>query len=333
MTTAFASALEGASQSTSASEASPASTPAQEPVSEPPAPAATTQAESVPPTPESANAGDPEKAPTGEPPKWRWQDILANARETTAKETEARIRQEVEQRYQWAKDIADYERDGLLTWRAAMNGDPRAVAALKANPQAVTWLKGLVAEPQAPQADPEPEPDLQTADGTPVYSAGQQAKREAWLERKFLAKLDERVKPFEQDRQQTQAERANAAYQTTTASVIAKMAAADPEFKAHTKQVAEAIQADGRLLRMAIGDGQPPDPEGALEIAWSRVYRATVLPAKANTSEASVLANLQQRAVAATANPSGPAPSAPKKFSRGEQGFAEALEHFSQPGR
>lgn len=322
MTSAFETALSGAME-TPASEASPASIPAQESAPEPSAPAATTQAEAVTQEPASANTTT-EEPPKGEPPKWRWQDILANTRETTAKEVETRIRQEMEQRYEWAKVIGDHERDGLLTWRAAMNGDPQAIARIKATPEAMKWLSGLHTEPEQPQADPEPEPDLQTADGTPVYSATRQREWREWNNRQLLGQVKQEIQPLLQAHQMTKVERENAAHEAKSAQAISKLMESDPEFKSHSKEVAEAIKADPFLVEMTVNH-----PDKALLFAWERVKLTKVLPGKAQASEAAVLANAQQRAVASTANPGAPAPSAPKKFTTGERGFAEALEHFA----
>jgi hypothetical protein len=254
----------------------------------------------------------------GEPPKWRWQDILANARETSAKEAETRARQELEQQYGWAKDVAEHERQGLLTWRAAMNGDPQALAHLKANPQVVTWLKGLM-EPAQTAPDPEPEPDLQTADGTPVYSAMRQREWREWNNRQltgtFEQKLQKALQPLQTVAHTFQSRESEAAYNTTVSGVIAKMEAADPTFKTHRKDVADLIMNDPKLRTMALGDGQQSaDPETALEIAWSRVYRAKVLPGQQQQSEAQVISTLQQRAVAATTNPASATSATPKSM-------------------
>lgn len=275
---------------------------------------ATVQPQTATPTPESVSTDS-----KGEPPKWRWQDILENARKTSAEEAEKRVRQETEQRYQWAKDIADHERNGLLVWRAAMNGDPQALAQIRANPQAVQWIKGLVQseQPQQPQHDPEPEPDfvlpVRDAQGNivgerPIYSAEQMAKREAWMKRNLLADVQKQIAPLQQVAQTFQQREQQAVYTTTVSSVLAKMKSADPQFEKHMPDVAAAIQADGRLSDLAM-----TDPETAIEVAYGRVYRSKVMPGQQAQTEADVLAKLKQQAVAGTVNPGAAAPSTPKQ--------------------
>lgn len=252
---------------------------------------------------------DPQK---GAPPQWRWQDILENARRTSAEEAKAAALKE----YQWAQQIDPSEREGLLTLRRAFAGDPQAIAHIRSNPQAVTLLKGLIAEQQAAASDAEPEPDLQAPDGTLVYSAAQQAKREAWLRSQYDARLEQRLQPFERVAQTFQQREQLAAYTTTASSVIAKMEAADPAFKAHKKDIAEAIATDERLSRLAYGDptrGIEPDLEAAMELAWARVHRTKVLPVQQKQSEAEWATNLKTRAVAAVTNPSTASTATPKR--------------------
>lgn len=289
------------------------------------APAATQQAQPTDPATDSVSPEAPAET-KGEPPKWRWQDILANARETSAKEAEARVRQELEQQYSGVKDFTSIdaaERAGLLVWRAALNGDPQAIAAIKANPVAAQRIQSLFQERQQVETpDPEPQPDfvlpVRDAQGNivgerPIYSAETQAKREAWFERRLLGKIEQRLAPLQQTAQTFQQREAQAAFNTSVAGVIAKMKAADPVFEKHTKDVWEALQSDGRLLTMALGDGtQAPNPEFAMEIAWNRVRNTKVLPALQSQSEANVLAKLQQQAVAGTVSPSAAAATVPQ---------------------
>jgi hypothetical protein len=343
MTSAFASALESAS-STPVAEASPASTPEAAPIAtEPSAPAATTQAVAETQTPESADTSQQDAKK--EPPQWRWQDILENARTKAAEEAAARVRQEVEQQYAGLKDFANItpdERAGLLVWQRALSGDPIArqhiAQAAKADPHLARALQGLVAQEQA-AADAEPEPDVEVpirdqhgnvVGYEPMYSAKQQAKRDAWRERQLESKFQQQLQPFQNIAQTFQQREALAGYQTNVGTVIARMEAADPIFKEHKKDIWTALEADPKLLKMAL----EADPELALETAWGRVYRSKVLPAQKRDSEAQVLANLQQRAVASTVNPQSPSTATPKAFGRGGvDAFKAALEHHAGTGR
>ena len=248
----------------------------------------------------------------GTPPKWRWQDILANARETAAKEAADRAKAELEQQYSGLRDFAQidaHERAGLLVWRRALSGDPQALSLIKQNPEAMQALKGLVA-PDLQANDTEPEPDLETADGQPVYSAGRQKLREEWFKRQIRAEFAKELQPLQSVAQHHQVQARTAAYTTTTTSVIARMEAADPDFKTHKAKVGALISSDPRLSKIAIDDG---DPETAIELAWARVYRSEVLPAKRQQSEAQVLTDLTKRAVAGTTNPAAATSATPKR--------------------
>lgn len=329
MTAAFSSALAAASDAPAppAAETSPVSTPAQTtPTAEPSAPAATTQAASETPAPATESTPDAStEKPKGEPPKWRWQDILANQRKEAADEAAARVRQELEQQYADLKQYQGVSPQDLQVgrvMRAALAGDPQAIERIKSNPSALNALRAIVAEQQQ-SASQEPEPDLQLPDGTLVYSAGQLAKREAYLREQLLGEFRKEIAPLRQTHQQLeQRERLAQAHHEVT-SVLAEFRA-DPDFAAHEADVKAELAADARLADLA-----DRDPKQALEIAFSRVWRAKVLPSRQQQSEAHVLSTLQQRAVAGTVSPSAPVPSQPKAFRPGTQGFAEALQHFS----
>jgi hypothetical protein len=270
-----------------------------------PAPVDTPAAATAQPGAETAPPDEPSIEGKGEPPKWRWQDILANARETAAKEADAKARQE----YEWAKDIAAQERDGLLVWRAAMNGDPQAIARIKSNPQAAQWIKGLVAEAQPPQVDAEPEPDLQAGDGSLVYSATRLKEWREWNNKQLRQEFQQELQPIKADRETVQAERAQLAYTTKTTSVIDALAKQYPEFTAHKADVWAVISADQRLTSLATN---PETADFAIRYAWGEVHRDKVLPLQQQHAEAKVLTGLQQRAVAATTNPTAASATTPK---------------------
>ena len=305
-------------------EASSASSPAPETTSDPAAATATTSPETPDPT---QVPGTETETPKGEPPKWRWQDILSNARESAAKETEARVRQEVETQYAGVKDFATLdanERAGLLVLHRAMAGDVQSREMVaQAQPQLAQSL-GWVNAPPSPADDPMPEADLQAQDGTLVYSAAQQAKKDDWLVRKLTTQItgdlrkefDSRFKPVND----VLTAHENAKAHHTVSSALTKFRA-DADFTTHEKDVLETLKKDAWLWDLA-----DTDPERALDIAYSRVYRSVIVPAREQslkaTSEASVLTNLQSRAVSGTTNPATTATSTPRK----PRSMAEAFE-------
>jgi len=165
----------------------------------------------------------------------------------------------------------------------------------------------------APQADPMPEPDLQAGDGSLVYSAKQQALKDEWLERRLTSKLtkqfEDKLQPLQTVAQTFQQREAHAAYTATTQPVIAALKETHPEFTAHMKDVWELINSDQQLTAMALNRETAPI---AIKYAWSEVYRDEVLPLKQQQTEAKVLTDLQQRAVAATTNPATASTATPK---------------------
>jgi hypothetical protein len=257
---------------------------------------------------ETTPAVEPSTEPKGEPPKWRWQDILDEQRKKSAAEAEARVRQE----YDGLKDFATMsaeERHGLVIMHRAMAGDPAAQARVaQVQPQlaqSLGWVK-------APAADPMPEPDLQAGDGSLVYSAKQQALKDEWLERKLESKwakqFEEKLQPLQKTAQTFQEREAQAEFNVNSTKAIAKLASADPDFEKHKPDVGAVIQSDQQLMSLALNG----HVDLALEIAWNRVRNSKVLPLKQQQAQAQVLTDLQQRAVAATTNPATASTATPK---------------------
>jgi hypothetical protein len=343
MTAAFATALESASAEPSA-EASPASTP--DPSLSAPAPegaamaAATVQPEAPATVTDPATAED---KPKGEPPAWRWQDILENTRKSVAEETAARVKQEVEQQYADLRDFQGLDatqREGLKVWNRALSGDPAAMAhvqqAAKSNPALAQALRAFVGPDQTPaQADPEPEPDaaIQLADGrqVPVYTAEGQRLRDAWLRRQLgpelKSQMAEEFKPlagaaehFRQLQQQAQLREASTQWATNVLAPLSEL----PHFTEFKPELGKALAA----LPETATD---VEMQRALYQTYTRLHTAK-LDELTKTGEATALASIHKRAIAGTANPATPS-ATPSAFKPGVEGFAAALEHFSGAGR
>lgn len=294
-------------------EASSASTP--EPTTQtadPAAPAATTQAASEPVRPGSEGVSTETPVPlVGEPPKWRWQDILANRE----KKTEERIRQE----FAWAKDIpAEHlaSAPNALKFSQWLDRDPQA---------AYTWLgqqigmSGQTTTTQ-PSVAAMPEPDLQAQDGTLVYSAPQMQKLREWDETRLLGKFDERLKPLQSAADRVAASETSARAHYEVGTVLTEFRA-DPDFKAHEADIKAELANDAKLAQLA-----DRDPKQALEIAFGRVYRAKVVPTLSTKERASVLADLSTKPNATTVNPGHTTVTLPRK----PKDFYEAAEMYAQ---
>jgi hypothetical protein len=151
----------------------------------------------------------------------------------------------------------------------------------------------------APRQDAEPQPDIQTDTGQPVYSAKQQAAWYQWQSRQQEAKWAQRLAPLEQElaqgRQLREREARNA--QTRTFAVdTAKEASEWPHFSEHAKEIVDELQ--------KLPPGQTAEQEKLqLVSAYLTVLKRTVLPGLNGKTEAAVLANLKTKATAGSEHP------------------------------
>ncbi len=226
----------------------------------------------------------------------------------------------------------------VATWARAFQADPvnailHAIqTAEAANPQHAQALRShfarqLGAQRRAPEpvADPEPEPDLQSADGTLVYSAPAQKVWREWNNRQmqtaFTKQLKEELQPL-QTVAQTFKQREQQAQAFSEVSGVLTEFRADPDFKANEADIKAQLAKDPRLAALA-----DSDPKTALELAFARVRLTKLVPEQLKQSEGKTLAHLQQRAVAATQNPATASTTTPKQTLGNARA---ALEHASQ---
>ena len=315
----FAEAAAALEASSSASDTASETTPA--PQKEGDTPAAATAQPAGETTTVEAESASTDSTPKGEPPKWRWQDILANARETSAKEAEARLKQEHEAR------IAEYEneRRGYEVLTAALHGDARALAMVaQADPHLAARIRGQVGQASEPEQEPQPDAALQMPDGStvPVFTAEGLRKRDAWLQKQMEAQLAQKFQPLmstaERIAQAEHAARIEAENQQWARSVLAPVQRL-PHFADFKPEILKAIQ------------DLPPTHTGPLEEVVYATYERLLtakLAESTKQAESHALASLQQRAVAGTSNPSSPGATTPAKFTPGAEGFKAALAHF-----
>jgi hypothetical protein len=299
------------------SDAPSASTPASE------TPAASTSADATDP-PAEATSPDGTTPAQGEPPKERWSDILANAR---AKEREAALN-EWRQQHGWAEQVDQREFQQIQRIaRAVSNGDK--VAGLqqliseisREDPNFQAQLRSyagrLLAQRAQQQPEQEPQPDLpiQLEDGRVVhlYSAEQQAKREAFLQKQWRAQVQQDIAPLQQTHEQLQAERkAIAQRQEIAADVESALATAskwkrmdDPTFR---QKVAE------RLQQIQVASDDKRDVQLAFHDAYLAV-RDLDDQALSTKAESGLLDKLQKQAAASTGiNPGTAAASTPRRI-------------------
>ncbi len=237
--------------------------------------------------------------------------------------------EEALKQYEWAKDYQTEDLQSVATWAKAFKANPveavlHALQSVESDPQHAQALRSHFArslsagrKPAEPAADPEPEPDLQAQDGTLVYSATKQKEWRDWNNRQLTSTLtksfEDKMQPLQKVADTFQQRESQSAYTSSVTQVLSELKAADPDFASHTKDVYQALEADPDLMRMALGDKDTkPNPRLAIRYAWNEVRLSKIVPQQLKDSEGKTLANLQQRAVAANANPATASTSTPK---------------------
>jgi hypothetical protein len=198
--------------------------------------------------------------------------------------------------------------EGLNGLIAEGRKDPAVEAQIRSF-AARTLAQRAQAQPEA--QEPQPDLPIELADGRVVhlYSAEQQAKREAFLQQQWMRSVQQELQPLKQTHEQLQAEKAAAQAQAANAqfasSVLADVKARPGVTDDALRAMATAIAHDRQL---------PAQPSfDQLALATERAYRAVVLPTLSQQAEARTLDSLQRKAAASTSvNPGSAAPSAPK---------------------
>jgi hypothetical protein len=293
----------------SGDSSSPAPTPETAPA------AAPADATALPAAPDPA-VGQPQQ---GEPPKERWDAILANARQKAADEAMAP--------YQWAKQINPQEFASIQQLARTLQSDPVAglqqlIGEIRKDPKYDAQLKSLAARQLSQRSTP-PAPSLQpiqvqldNGQQVGLYSSEQIA---AMFDQR-LASVQEDMTPLKQALETAKAERAAAEQQhqvqqfvTTTYDDLKTWPGMDkPE---NQQMIAQALSQ------------APIDPNDPREVALAlnAVYRKHVLPTLNQAAESKLLDSLKTKAAASTSvNPGSSAPSTSRAVTRFDQLGAEA---------
>lgn len=250
---------------------------------------------------------------------------LKNARDKTRAEVEAQY-----QRFKPLVALQEHELANAMRWAQTFSQDApvameQALSAFAADPRTQQALMSYAARllnqqrgramGDATDLEPEPDYDLPIRDAQgnqvgvePMYSAKRQHEREAWLHRQWMKQVQGEIAPLKNVAETLGQRERLTSYKTTAAEAIARLKTSNPDFETHAKDVAELINSDPKLTRIAVGDPEhpdiAPDPETALEIAWARVLRQKVLPNISNKERSAVLASIQQKTTAGSINPS-----------------------------
>jgi len=254
----------------------------------------------------------PEGGVKGEPPKERWDSILANARKKAADEALAAHRDHLEV-------VAELKRDfpGTLA---------RLLEEAAANPQYSETVTARAAallnsRKQQAKANAEPEPDLQTADGALVYSADQLRKWHQWNQNQTTAKLTEQFKPLQQLQQQF-VQHQHVQQLTREAASIAEERGATwksmpffDENKAAILTRQQEIYAEAEAASKR-GEGRfdPVNtPWMALQQAYAEVVRTHAVPKLQSQQTDSLVAQAARKRAASSGDPAASAPAQPRR--------------------
>lgn len=248
---------------------------------------------------------------TGEPPKERWDSILANAR-TKAKEealAEHRDALEIVQRLRsdFSGTLTQLLDEGIADQRFADTLTTKAAAILAARRQ------------QAKQ-DVEPEADLQTADGALVYSAEQSRKWQEWNTRQMERKFGEQFKPLMELQQQFASLKQRAADQEQANTIAAERGEQwkqMPFFEDHKAAILERQQALYAELEAHGKQGGKFDavnaPWVALQQAYREVVTAQALPKLQAQQTQQMVDSAARKRAGSASDPAAAAPAQPRK--------------------
>ena len=260
-----------------------------------------------------------------EPPRERWESILANARK---KEREAAAN-EYRQKYGWAEAITPQEFQEVQQFARNASQNPLAAAQellnhAKSDPANAAALRQLASQlmPEPPKArevedDAEPQPDLQTAEGQLLYSAQQQRAHAEWLVRQTEQRFSARLKPFEEraaKAEEAERQAAAKAEADTQAGSVYESVQKFPHFEAHK----DAIKA--KFAQMDLGpDASMGDVKAALFQCYIDVLATDVLPTLEGKAQTELLQSLKTKAAASSRVPGSPSavgtPPKPTRFS------------------
>lgn len=174
---------------------------------------------------------------------------------------------------------------------------------------AARWMGS--ARGQAARHEPMPEPDYQTADGQPFYSAAQQQKLIEWREQRLASKVTSELQPLRRfmAQQQVESTRAQIASEAQTwAQQQFATWSKRPHFLDHRQDIVTLMESG-----MGVAD------------AYAEVLATKVLPRLGAQERAGVVATMHAKAEAGTVSPSrGPAHGQPKP-----KDFREALRQLT----
>ena len=253
------------------------------------------------PTDKTVKGEDKPASKKGPIPFDAHEKALTNARTKAVEEAKPQIEQEIRKSYAWAEAIEPADRDELQALYRGLKTDligtlTTLIDNASQHPDHVKTLRSQAArllsaarrvQGDAASDDDEPQPDIPLEDGRAVYSADQLATRDRWRERRLMAQFDQKLQPFQQDRENAIAHSRKAeAWQR--ADSLLKTMREKPHFTEHEQDIAALMDSH---------------PEWSLEAAYNEVLITKVLPTASQRERTAVLADIHHKAGAGTLNP------------------------------
>ena len=239
---------------------------------------------------------------------------------------------EWEQQYGWAKQVdrqavADAvrlsqmfanDRAGFVRELMGDNPPPELISEFA---RQLSGRRGAQAEPQEPQ----PDLPIQLEDGRVVhlYSADQQAKREAWLQQRWMGQVQEQMAPAlsaAQELQQAKQQVARQQEAQSFAQTFGGQLAQKPHFEELKSAIAE------RLARVQLQSDHPAE----VRAAAFQIYADLLSERKVAAARRAVVQDIHATARASTVNPAHTSTAAPKSVD--EMTTAEYMRHLMAQG-
>jgi hypothetical protein len=318
-----------ASISSEPAESAAAPVESSAPVTETAQPEGATTAPAVEPTAENLST---EPVRTGPIPFDVHKTALENAR--------AKAVTEYQQKYGWAEQVNPQEFQQIRQIAQhfqsgdVVGGLQAMIAEARKDPSVDAQIRSFAARELGRRSQPtpaqeqEPQPDLpiQLEDGRVVhlFSAEQQAKREAFLHKQWLQSVQQEIQPLKQSHEAQQKateaanfERAWGQWQTQTVTEATSWEGME------NPQVRESFAREVEKNIM----GRDIQTVAQIEREIDRAYRKVVVPSLRTASRQAVLNDINRQANASTVNPAHTSTRAPRSMD--DMSIAEALQHVA----
>jgi hypothetical protein len=247
----------------------------------------------------------------GEPPKERWDSILANARTKAREEALAEHKNALEIFKSLQSDLP-----GTLTQMLEeAAGDQRFSDQITAKAAAI-----LNARKAQAKADSEPQPDavMRYEDGTqePTYTPAQQRKWAEWNSRQMKSGLLNDLKPLLEMKEQIDAHRETQRVTQEAVSVAEKRGAtwkSMPFFEDHKGAILERQKALFADASQQPGFDAVNGPWELLQQAYAEVVQTQALPKLQSQQTDSLVAQAARKRAGSSSDPAASAPAQPRK--------------------